>query len=547
MDRIISIDFLGPEMNFNVKKQKTFRSNYGVVASLLLIGVAVISFLGFGRDIFERKQPRVTFNKITEDSNKQRKNLTDSNFLFSIYDQYTDQPIPEFDRRFEVYYDFLDFRGEGMIDKNFRNPFEKCSNKTLKSYSEFLNMEPSSYYCFPKGSEIELTGVMSQGKSSLVRLQLDFCKNNTEIKKGKIRTDCYTRQETQTFLSSNRIQMNYIIESAIIDSTNYLEPGTRYVYSNSMNTNAFSWARLSILFKKIVVETDVGFFVQDKQLWESMAFESIMPESIYSPETNTVFSFLIGNSPWKEIYTRYYVKIQDVFAMMGGFLNASIIILKFIVEYFSRPKLVDLFNNIYKYEQNVACEEIKSQTNKYSVSNTKILKNYFVQPSSMLDLNSSKLKISQPGYRINYENKKSDLISNDDKTSLIRLLKNKNKNLFNSNMNNFKNVLRCFVSPKKDIQIKFYKIIDEKFKKILSLEHFIKITKNLKIFKEVLLKRYQYEVVKICQVPKRKESYQQMNIEIISEYLLKGINQEKLINTENITGIDTKLFEMILR
>ena len=35
--------------------------------------------------------------------------------------------------------------------------------------------------------------------------------------------------------------------------------------------------------------------------------------------------------------------------MMGGFLNASLIILKVIVEYATRHSIVDLFNTTYKY------------------------------------------------------------------------------------------------------------------------------------------------------------------------------------------------------
>jgi hypothetical protein len=545
MNCILSLDFLGPEVQFNIKNHRIYKTKSGGIASLFLLGVAVLAFLGFGRDIFEKKQPRVTFNRITDDQDIQQKNLTQSNFLFSIYDQYTDQPIPEFDRRFEVYYDFLDFRGEGMIDKNFRNPFEKCTREALKSYSEYLNMLPSSYYCFPKGSEIELMGVMSQGKSSLVRLQLDFCKNNTDVSKGALKTDCYTREETQKFLSSKRIQMNYIIETANIDSTNYTHPGSRYVYSNSINTNAFSWTRLNILFKKIVVDTDIGFFIEDKKKWEVIALESVTSESYYSPETDTVFSFLIGNSPWKEIYSRYYIKIQDIFAMMGGFLNASIIILKFVVEFTVRPKLVDIFNKIYKYEVSDLYKNLKTQSVKDLVSNSTIMKNNFLEPSILQDFNNSRLKISQCDNNIKIEQMKSDLISNEENNSVFQLLRNKKNKFYSTNMNNFKNVFRCFLSPKNDTQVKFYKIIEAKLKKIMSFEQFIKITKNVKIFKEIFFEEHQSEVIKICQVPKKKKLSEPMNLEKITENLLKGVNQEKLLNVSTL-GVDTKLYEMVL-
>jgi hypothetical protein len=546
MNMIRSIDFLGPEVSFNIANHRIFKTRFGGIASLILLALAILAFLGFGRDIFEKKQPRVTFNRITDAEDIQHKYLTDSNFLFSIYDQYTDQPIPDFDRRFEVYYDFLDFRGDGMIDKNFRNPFEKCSEETLKLFTDYLNLEPSSYYCFPKGPEIELMGVMSQGKSSMARLQVDFCKNNTDITKGKIKTDCYSKQETQIFLASNRIQMHYIIETANIDSTNYLKPGSRYIYSNSINTNAFSWTRLNILFKKIVVDTDIGFFVEDKKHWEIMALESIASESIYSPATDTVFSFLIGNSPWKEIYSRYYIKIQDVFAMMGGFLNALFIILKFIVEFIVKPNLVNLFNKIYKYEVYDSFNKSKMKTGIDTNSNLTKMKNNFMDSSIFPDMNNSKFKISQLDNNLKFEIKRSDLISENGNEFILQLIRKKRNKVYHAKMSNFKKIFRCFLTGNNDKQINFYKMIETKLKKLISFEHFIKVTKNVKVFREIFLENHQNQIIKMSQAPRSKKGSESMDTEKISENLVKGINEEKLQGEKNTAKVDTKLFEILL-
>ncbi len=389
---------------------------------------------------------------------------------------------------------------------------------------------------------------MSSSKSSLVRLQLDFCKNKTDPKKGILKTDCYTREETQKFLSSKRIQMNYIIQTANIDSTNFLNPGSSYIYSNSINTNAFSWTRLNILFKKIVVETDTGFFVEDKKIWEDMVLEAVTSESLYTPETDTVFSFLIGNLPWKEIYYRRYIKIQDIFAMMGGFVKASLMILGFIVEFVTKPKIVDLFNKNYKYQAN----EVKDAHINQKIQSLKnlnysdIMQNNFLGPSIYIDTNTSKIKMSNSENINKIENMKNDLLSDNDTTSLVKCLKmNKNK-IYTSNLSNFKKVLRCFISAKKDTQIKFYKLVEAKLKRIISFEHIIKITKNVRFFREFILKEHQGEIIKICQAPSKKMYSPPINLEQLSEKMLNGINQEKLINACNVNGIDTKLYEILV-
>jgi hypothetical protein len=48
-----------------------------------------------------------------------------------------------------------------------------------------------------------------------------------------------------------------------------------------VNTNAFSCSRTTILFKKIVFNTDTGFFVEDPLNLSSTALDSIQSESIY--------------------------------------------------------------------------------------------------------------------------------------------------------------------------------------------------------------------------------------------------------------------------
>jgi hypothetical protein len=427
---------------------------------------------------------------------------------------------------------------------NFRNPFERCTREALELYSKYLNVLPSSYYCFPKGSEIELMGVMNKGKSSLVRLQLDFCKNNTDINKGTVKTDCYTREETQKFLSSKRIQMNYIIETANIESTNYTQPGSRYVYSNSINTNAFSWTRLNILFKKIVVDTDVGFFVEDTKKWEVMALESVTSESYYSPETDTVFSFLIGNSPWKEIYSRYYIKIQDVFAMMGGFLNASIIILKFAVEFIARPKLVDYFNKSFKFQYDESFKNLKSKSAKQGNYPIVVNKNYFVESSVLNDLtkfNRAPITSSENIFKLNKIKCSNDI----DSGSISQLLNNMKDNDYELKMNSWKRVFRCCLSPKKDNQINVYYKLEAKLNKILGLENYFKISKNVKFLKKILFEEHLNEIIKICPAPRKKNYTNSMNYQKISENMLKGLNEEKSISNTNHYKLNTKLYELL--
>jgi hypothetical protein len=320
------LDFLGPQINLTIKNNQIYKTNFGGFSSLLLIVIAFTAFLGFGRDMYEKKNPNVTFNRIVTSGQNLSKTIKDDNFLLAIYDQYSDLPFPDYERRFFIYYDYFYNEGNGTSFTSPKIPLKKCKKEALSIWEGYFYVDPSLYYCFPDNSNIDLLGVMNQGRHSSIRIQVDFCENNLYIK------DCIPKEDSQELISTGRIQMHYIIENTVIDSLNYTQPGSQAPYTNIVNTSPFSWTRLNILFKQINSITDTGFFVENFESELFIAIESVNYESTYSSGTNTIFSHMLGNSKYVETYSRRYIKIQDIFAMMGGFLNASMIILKFFVQ-----------------------------------------------------------------------------------------------------------------------------------------------------------------------------------------------------------------------
>lgn len=341
-------DILGPYVKLTIQKNDFYKSNFGGIATFIFLIIFFLAFFGFGSDLFKREKPTVTFNRILNDEIPSY-NLNDNNLLFSIYDQYSNTPIPDFDRRFYVYYDFYSLDELGSVKEVLNTSMEKCSQDVLKKYQSDLYLSPSAYICFARNSIINLKGVISKGANSAVRLQVDFCKNNTDLSKGPLKTNCLSKDDTLKFLSSKRIQMHLIVEGTLIDTNNYETPGKPIAYTASINSNVNSWTRMNLNFKKINVNTNKGFFINDIQTRSYISTEPMEIVSIYSSNTDTIFSHIIGNSQWLEIYNISYIKVQDVFAMMGGFINFSLLVFRFLVEYVSRPDIIDIFNKKYKY------------------------------------------------------------------------------------------------------------------------------------------------------------------------------------------------------
>ena len=103
---VLSIfDILGPNVRLTIQKNNFLKSNFGGFSTFIILTVFILAFFGFREDLFIRQKPTVTFNRVNNNE-LLLYNLTDNNFLFSIYDQISDQPIPDFGSRSELVQNF---------------------------------------------------------------------------------------------------------------------------------------------------------------------------------------------------------------------------------------------------------------------------------------------------------------------------------------------------------------------------------------------------------------------------------------------------------
>ena len=286
-----TIDVLGPSISLRVNKDEVFKSKLGGFFTIMAAFISVGVFFGFSRDLITRQNPTVMVNKITYTNPSYQ--LSHLNFLYAIYDQESDKIYEELDRKFYSYLDYYLWSGDGTRTTK-RYFLERCSENTIKKWDGYFKSAKSNYFCLPENTSLNITGVYNEGRYTSSRLQVDFCKNNTDPAAGFIKTDCYPR----SFIENNitgRIQMHYIIESSKIDNVNYTNPGSTVVIADTTNTNTNSWNRLKIMFKNIEIKTDNGFLVDDWQPLVFDAVDTIFTENVYSQGTKTIFSHVLAN------------------------------------------------------------------------------------------------------------------------------------------------------------------------------------------------------------------------------------------------------------
>jgi hypothetical protein len=211
--KLIKLDAMSPSISFKVNKNDSFKSVIGLILTLVYISLIILAFIAFGRDIFEKRNPRVTYNKqILENSFYK---LTSENMVITVYQQADHKEILEFDRKFVIYLDvFLNY--PGGYD-TYTYGFSKCTDSVLEAFKGTLKVDKSRYYCLANNLDLTMTGSREQDIFWSSRLNIDYC----EVGKAN-KTDCLKLDQIKQNLGV--INMDFNLFDYYPDSFNYTHP-----------------------------------------------------------------------------------------------------------------------------------------------------------------------------------------------------------------------------------------------------------------------------------------------------------------------------------
>jgi hypothetical protein len=102
-----NIDYVGPACTIKIEKRDIYKTSIGGIMTILLLIFSNFSCIGFGRDIIERKKPLVNMNRNINDNLFY--NLTDTSFIFTLFNQADVSPIKDLDRKFSFYFSLFNF------------------------------------------------------------------------------------------------------------------------------------------------------------------------------------------------------------------------------------------------------------------------------------------------------------------------------------------------------------------------------------------------------------------------------------------------------
>jgi hypothetical protein len=375
-----NLDILGNEFRFTIKGQKTFKTMLGgMFTTMYLITVLFFSFL-LGADFYFRTNPSITYQANIDKSRKWNVLQDIMSIEWSVRDYYQEEK---------------DFKNKLFPLVEYRSLFDGKFYETQLSYglcdekTEFGHYD----YCTKplNNSQLKL-GTESFYEYGSMSLSFSFCQNGVSY--NKTNGFCKSEQDVITF--TRDLFLWVTIPQLIYYGSNYHSPVQIVNTTYSVPMDVFMQKIDSLTLKATDVYDDKGWLLPQTTNSTFITFEQretsyfyYMPEDVFKEGSiyTTFYTLNIDLSRKFDIIKRSYMKIQDLWAVLGGVMTSTLIIIRNLTLFFNLHFIKELFMNEIFIDEQVKTPEISDSLNYNKIkSHPHIFK---IHTKSNLNLNNS--------------------------------------------------------------------------------------------------------------------------------------------------------------
>lgn len=368
------LDFIGPQFSLQNSDSQRFQSIQGSLWSILTIIIMLVAGFLFGKEIYERKNPRVSTN--TE-------NIDNSDIYFS---------------QFPLMFTLITSSGRVLTDSDFRKYLEPIitriqydENGLLKVDSKIVDYESCSVNKFTKYSDKVNDEMLKYQDNRYLCLSFDksdffsntiFAKNSTNYNIGfrKCRQNC--ADDLEQILSMLLLDIAYL--TSFVDLNNYLDPIKIYLEHLTTQIDLSLFRRSYMRFVYNMLTSDYGWFIESLETNEIPYLQSLVPDDMgYMNEGNweqCLFMLSVESPKSRNVFNRNYMKLQELLANLGGLSNAVIVFIRLISD--SHLKFI-----MYFFVKECAIQSLEKSSLENSIS-----QNMKEMPHKDIDIGYSSIK-----------------------------------------------------------------------------------------------------------------------------------------------------------
>jgi len=329
---IKTIDQFGASIVLNYKQKRSLKTHFGGIMTLLLSGLGLFFVYYFGKDIFTKEKPIITFSKVRRDNSEVF--LKDFPIFFIIGQpngQTLNSSLVNTLLTFHVWQYIFDINQTILLqnvtvvscdpEKHFG-----IYKSTIDQYLDSTTYE--NYYCpdFDNNTKFENDYVSTN--STLFRMHVSTCNNETS------KTVCASEEVQKSYLSEfyvKTLYMNYFIDTSLSENQE-----TLFLDSYTQQNGLFLSKKSFFKFKTTEVKIDKGWVLDETKTSSFTQLDFIVPDTNLNDVNSDIKYVMLFESPRiGDSYSISYIKIQNIIGNLGGILSVLSIIGQLLCKYIS--------------------------------------------------------------------------------------------------------------------------------------------------------------------------------------------------------------------
>lgn len=373
------LDFLSVEVSLLINGYKRYKNLYGSFLSIIIISASITLAFLFGSEIYKRQVPIVS--QSSEYTSSSVVKMNEYFFFYTFKDYNEDILTNPFD-----YFGMISYKENYTNSKQIFGNYPKSHNVTkcnethFKTFKDKISDEeidtfvkmPTFCMNYLDNYDGYFENPYSTPNSTFLDIDISFKKYTDDAK-----PDRYDKIIQESYISV------YFLNS-YVSSIDYNNPVKYYLDNVKQQISIRYLKRIFLEIGHSSYISDNGWILEDKSLTDffylsQLRYETVDRSSLYYDDICWItFSspFIIQN------YNRQYLKVQDLFAKIGGLINALIILTNLIFMHFLRFEYTKRI-----FESILSAKEKQTQLQSYLSTTNNIEQR---QPTVNL-LNSNKL------------------------------------------------------------------------------------------------------------------------------------------------------------
>ena len=187
-----------------------------------------------------------------------------------------------------------------------------------------------------------------------IEIKIFHCDQNDRKKK------CSSLQDLKKYLiQDDKLYFSIFYPEFFFEPNNLIDP-LRYQYVNYYNQMSVNlWKKDRIFFKEVNLNDDQNLLLTEIKQDKIHAADKIGQDYVLKFDgdftdkvTSEVYSMVIYLSKGGDKFTRRFMKLQDLAATVGGFMQIVFIIGKILCAYFNKyERNISLFNQLFDFKE----------------------------------------------------------------------------------------------------------------------------------------------------------------------------------------------------